>query len=179
MNLTRHTDYEKFVGRDLRDALELSALIKEGEELLDVGSGGGVPGVVLAILRPDIVVTLSESTGKKAAALQDMVARVNLPVSVFATRAEDLCDDFRFTVTTARAVGPLYKLLTWFQPHWLSLGRLLAIKGPKWVEERKEARHRGLMQNLQLRKVASYEMPDTGAESVILKIWPMGAPEVF
>jgi len=178
MNLTRHTDYAKFVGRDLRDVLELSALIKEGEEVLDVGSGGGVPGVVLSILRPDLVISLSESTGKKASALQDIVAQVNLPVSVFAARAEDLCDDFRFTATTARAVGPLYKLLTWFQPHWVSLGRLLAIKGPKWVDERKEARHRGLMHGLQLRKVASYEMPDTGAESVILKIWPAGVPEV-
>src|ERR671919_480947 len=53
LNLTRHTDYEKFVSRDLADSLELAKHLKPGEEVLDVGSGGGVPGIVLAIVRPD------------------------------------------------------------------------------------------------------------------------------
>src|SRR6187401_3195731 len=58
LNLTRHTDYEKFVSRDLIDSLELAKLLRPGEEVLDVGTGGGVPGIVLAILRPDLKVTL-------------------------------------------------------------------------------------------------------------------------
>ena len=73
LNLTRHTDYEKFVARDLRDTLELSKLLHPEEEVLDVGTGGGVPGVVLAIIRPDLRVTLCESVGKKAQAVQEMV----------------------------------------------------------------------------------------------------------
>ena len=71
INLTRHTDYEKFVSRDLVDTLELSKLLGEGEEVLDVGSGGGVPGVLLAILRPDLHLALCESVGKKAAVLEE------------------------------------------------------------------------------------------------------------
>ena len=51
MNLTRHTDYDKFVARDLVDTIQLSALIPPQQEVLDVGTGGGVPGIVLAILR--------------------------------------------------------------------------------------------------------------------------------
>src|SRR5438067_13937674 len=50
INLTRHTDYEKFVSRDLVDTLQLVPHLRESEDVLDVGTGGGVPGIVLAIL---------------------------------------------------------------------------------------------------------------------------------
>jgi len=77
-------------------------------------------------------------------------------------------EEFRFDVLVARAVGPLWKMCTWFKPHWRRFDRLLAIKGPSWTEERGEARHRGLMHGVELRKVASYPMPGTNSESVIL-----------
>src|SRR4029453_17337716 len=54
MNLTRHTTLEKFVTRDVIDSQQLAALLRRGERVLDVGTGGGVPGVILAILRPDL-----------------------------------------------------------------------------------------------------------------------------
>src|SRR6476620_1193170 len=56
INLTRHTDYEKFVGRDVLDSLKLADHLRESDEILDVGTGGGVPGVVLAIVRPNLQV---------------------------------------------------------------------------------------------------------------------------
>ena len=171
LNLTRHTDYEKFVSRDVLDSQQLSQLLEPGEEVLDIGSGGGVPGVILAILRPDLEVSLCESVGKKAAALEAIVRELALPTPVHRARAEDVLEDLRFDVLTARAVGPLWKICTWLQPHWHSFDRLLAIKGPRWPEERGEARHRGLLNRVELRKVVSYPMPDTDSESVILKIW--------
>ena len=58
LNLTRHTTYDKFVTRDLYDTIQLAKLIPEDKEVLDVGSGGGVPGVLLAIIRPDLKVCL-------------------------------------------------------------------------------------------------------------------------
>jgi 16S rRNA (guanine527-N7)-methyltransferase len=67
-------------------------------------------------------------------------------------------------------VAKLRKLLEWFRPHWPSIGRLLLIKGPAWVEERGEARHYGLMHALSLRKLAAYPLPGTDSESVILQI---------
>src|SRR5690349_13280863 len=66
INLTRHTDFERFVSRDVTDTVQLATLIHPGEEVLEIGSGGGVPGLLLAILRPDLTVTLTESVGKKA-----------------------------------------------------------------------------------------------------------------
>lgn len=174
LNLTRHTDYDKFVSRDLRDSLEVAKWIGEGTDVLDVGSGGGVPGIVLAVVRPDLELSMCESVGKKAKVLSEIVAQLDLPIAVYAARAEDVLEDMRFATLTARAIGPLWKMLTWFQPHWASIDQLLAIKGPAWVDERGEARHRGLMHNLDLRKLASYPMPGTESESVILRITHSG-----
>jgi 16S rRNA (guanine527-N7)-methyltransferase len=177
INLTRHTDYEKFVSRDLVDTQQLSSLIHPGEEVLEIGSGGGVPGLLLALLRPDLHVTLTESVGKKAKVLDDIVERLGVKVRVAAVRAEAVLQQERYDVTIARAVGPLATLLTWLKPHWLSVGRLLAIKGPKWGDERGEARHRGLLQDLEMRKAAEYPLAGTPSQSVILKVWPSGAIE--
>src|SRR5688572_2661927 len=60
INLTRHTTYDLFVRRDLLDTFELAKFIAAGEEVLDVGTGGGVPGIPLAILRPDLKVSLCD-----------------------------------------------------------------------------------------------------------------------
>ena len=73
INLTRHTDFEKFVTRDVVDSLALERFIETGERVLDVGTGGGVPGVILAIARPDLDVTLCESVAKKARVGEDIV----------------------------------------------------------------------------------------------------------
>jgi 16S rRNA (guanine527-N7)-methyltransferase len=170
LNLTRHTDYDKFVSRDLLDSLELSRLLPPREEILDVGTGGGVPGVVLAILRPDLEVSLSESVGKKARVVEAIVRELDLPVAVHAERAEKILTDLRFDTLVARAVGPLWKMCHWFTPHWQEFGQLLAIKGPRWVEERQAARERRLLAGVELRRVAVYRMPGTDSESVILRL---------
>ncbi len=170
LNLTRHTDFDTFASRDVVDAWQLAQHLQPGEEVLDVGSGGGAPGVILAIIRPDLQMTLAESVGKKAQTLDSIVADLDLPVAVFNSRAEHMLDDFRYDVLVARAVGSMSRMLKWFEPHWSAFHRLLLIKGPRWVDERKEARERGLLSNLELRRVASYPMPSTESESVILQI---------
>jgi 16S rRNA (guanine527-N7)-methyltransferase len=176
INLTRHTDYEKFVVRDVVDSLELARQIGEGETVLDVGTGGGVPGVILAIIRPDLQVSLCDSVAKKAKAVEAIVAALNLPIAVAHARAEDLLDVTHYDTLVARAVAPLHKMLTWLGPYWADrLDQLLVIKGPRWVDERGEARHRGTLRDLELRRVASYQTPGTDAENVILRIWPKQA----
>ncbi len=172
LNLTRHTDYQKFVTRDLVDSQVFCDHLRPGESVLDVGTGGGVPGVVLAILRDDLEVTLAESVGKKARAVADIVYRLGLGLSVYHGRAEDRLADHRYTTLVVRAVARLRKLLEWFRPHWEAIGRLLVIKGPAWVEERGEARHYGLMHDLTLRKLAVWPLPGTSNESVLLEIKP-------
>lgn len=173
LNLTRHTTWDLFVGRDLRDCLQLAPLLEAGEEVLDLGSGNGVPGIPLAILRPDVEVSLAESVAKRANALGEIVAEIGVPVTVYAARGEDLLEDFRFTSVVSRAVGSITKFCRWIEPHWMNADRLLLIKGPKWVEERGEARHLGVLANLQMRKVAAYPLgDDQDSEGVILQLWP-------
>ncbi|NND99792.1 MAG: 16S rRNA (guanine(527)-N(7))-methyltransferase RsmG [Pirellulaceae bacterium] len=177
INLTRHTTWDLFVGRDLRDTLQLAPLLTEGEEVLDLGSGNGVPGIPLAILRGDIEVALAESVAKRAKVLGEMVGDLDLPVAVYAARGEDLLHDFRFTSIVSRAVGSITKFCRWVEPHWTNVDRLLLIKGPKWVQERGEARHLGALSNLQIRRVAEYPLgDDADSAGVILQIWPTGRP---
>lgn len=170
LNLTRHLDYETFVARDLVDSIHLAEFLNDGERVLDVGSGGGVPGIVLAILRPDVKVWVSDSIEKKTKALADMVRELGLNTRVINSRVQDLLPKKDFDTLVARAVGPMSKLLRWVAPYWNRFDRMLLIKGPRWVEERGDARHRGLLQDVELRKLKSYPMPGTESESVILSV---------
>ncbi len=172
LNLTRHTDYRKFVARDLIDSLAIAEFLRPAERVLDEGTGGGVPGMILAVVRPDLKVELCESVAKKARAVAEIVAQLELAVPVHPLRAEALLESRTYDTLVARAVGRLRRLLTWFRPHWDAFGRLLVLKGPSWVEERGEARHYGLMQGLALRKLKTYTLPLTGAQSVLLQICP-------
>ena len=170
MNLTRHDTYDKFVGRDLIDSLAFAEFLGQGETVLDVGTGGGVPGIVLAVVRPDLKISLCESVGKKARAVAEMVGTLNLNVPVYSSRAEEILNDVPFNTLVIRAVARMEKLLRWFRPHWQHCDRLLILKGPGWVEERGEARHLGLMNKLALRKLKAYPLPGTDSESVLLQI---------
>ena len=170
INLTRHTDFEKFVARDLIDSLAFARFLQPNEKALDVGSGGGVPGVVLAIVRDDLDLSLCESIGKKARALADIVERLGLKTPVIHARAEDVLAQQRFDTLIVRAVAKLKRLLEWFQPHWNAFDRLLVLKGPTWLAERGEARHYGLLNDLALRKLATYPLPGTESESALLQI---------
>lgn len=172
LNLTRHTDYDRFVARDLVDSLVFAEFLQQGERVLDVGTGGGVPGVVLSVVRPDLQVALSESVAKRARAVTDIVEKLGLSVPVHAMRAEELLGEWKGNTLAVRAVAGLPKLLRWVRPRWDAFDRLLTVKGPAWVDERGEARHLGLLRNLALRKLKSYPLPGTDSESVLLQICP-------
>jgi 16S rRNA (guanine527-N7)-methyltransferase len=172
INLTRHTGFEKFVARDVVDSLAIAKYLQPNETVLDVGSGGGVPGVILSIVRDDLRVSMCESVAKRARVLADVVERLELRSPVVKSRAADPLTRPPFDRLVIRAVARLKKLLEWFQPHWKNIGRLLILKGPSWVDERGEARHHGLMHDLALRKLCSYPLPGTESESVLLQIWP-------
>jgi 16S rRNA (guanine527-N7)-methyltransferase len=171
INLTRHTDYEKFVTRDLLDSLAFAEALAPDQPVVDVGSGGGVPGIVLAIVRPDLKLTLTESIGKKAKVLDDVVARLGLSATVYRGRAEQLLQARKQHTLVIRAVARLPKLLEWFGPLWGRFQRMLVLKGPSWTEERSEARHLGALHGIELRKHKTYRTPGTDAENVLLELW--------
>ena len=158
------------MARDLVDTIEVSRLIPAESNVLDMGSGGGVPGMVLAILRPDLEVTLSESVGKKAVALQSIAMDIKLEIEVANSRAEKLLEDFSFDYTTVRAVGALHKICTWLDGVWASAGKVLAVKGPNWKNERNEAAEKGLLRKIDIEVVAEYPSPGADWNSYILQL---------
>mgnify|MGYP001141713221 CR=1 FL=1 len=140
MNLTRITDREAARVQHVGDTLTLLPFLpREAHRLADIGSGGGVPGIPLAIARRDVQVVLIESTRKKAAFLRECAADLELSnVLVRDERAEEAGrSDLResFDVVTARAVGEMVWLAEWCLPLVRKGGVMLAMKGQKIHEE--------------------------------------------
>ena len=146
MNLTAITDAPGAWERHALDALSLVPHLAEvpaGGRLVDVGSGGGIPGIPLAIVRPDLHVTLIEATQKKAWFLSAVSDELRLThVATRAERAEKLAGGAlagQFDVVTARAVARLATLVPLVVPLARAGGRLLLIKGQRVDEELAEA----------------------------------------
>jgi 16S rRNA (guanine527-N7)-methyltransferase len=147
MNLTAIKDPAEAWERHALDALTLLPLLAEigaGSRLVDIGSGGGLPGIPLAIARPDLRVTLIEATQKKAAFLSAVVEALGLAhVDVRAERAEQLGGGKlrgAFDVVTARAVARLSMLVPLTAPFAKPGGLLLLVKGQRADEELGEAK---------------------------------------
>ncbi|HTD97123.1 MAG TPA: 16S rRNA (guanine(527)-N(7))-methyltransferase RsmG [Edaphobacter sp.] len=107
-NLTAIRDPEEIVRRHFGESLfaaqHLSSPDKLPATLLDLGSGAGFPGLPIALLHPEITITLAESQNKKATFLREVVRTLNLPVEVWPARAESLPPTRRFHTVTLRAV---------------------------------------------------------------------------
>jgi 16S rRNA (guanine527-N7)-methyltransferase len=115
--------------RHVLNCAAVAPLVPAGAQVVDVGSGAGLPGVVLALARTDLRVTLVEPLLRRVTWLQDVVDDLGLgSVSVVRARAEEL-DGQAFDVATARAVAPLDRLAAWCLPLLREGGFLLALKG--------------------------------------------------
>ena len=114
--------------RHIFNSLPLITLMPEGATVIDIGSGAGLPGVVLGLARPDLQITLLEPLERRATFLLEVVAQIGLTnLQVVRGRAEE--QKSRYQIVTARAVAPLPKLL---QISWRLIapgGKLLALKG--------------------------------------------------
>jgi 16S rRNA (guanine527-N7)-methyltransferase len=124
--------------RHLLNSAVLGELVPEGCRVLDVGSGAGLPGIPLALARPDLAIVLLEPMARRVVWLQEVVAVLGLAVSVYRGRAEDSqvrdhCGGN--DVVTARAVAPLGRLAGWSLPLVAPGGRLLAVKGVSAEQE--------------------------------------------
>lgn len=128
-NLTAVRDPQQMLGLHLLDSLSILADVPDGA-LIDIGSGAGLPGIPLAIVRPQLAVSLVEPVGKKARFLREVVRQLKLAnVRVFDCRAEQVDEPGRYDCLSARALGSLAQLIA-FGGHLLKPdGRLLAMKG--------------------------------------------------
>ncbi len=147
-NLTAITDPAEAWTRHILDSLALVPLLASAEarSAIDIGSGGGLPGIPLAIVMRDVQFTLLEATGKKARFLEETAAALELKnVLVINDRAETLGQDHKshrehYDVVLARAVGRLSVLLELTVPLARIGGHVLAMKGAQAESEIAEAK---------------------------------------
>ena len=150
-NLVSARAREELRGRHVPECLAFAELLPVTGRFLDLGSGGGFPGIIVALHGRERTVHLLDATAKKTAFLRNTAARLGVPVEVHTGRAEDLGAGAlggTFDVVTARAVAPLVTLVAWAEPFLGPGGALYAIKGERWGEElaaaSREIERRGL-----------------------------------
>ena len=138
VRLTGTRGADELYGQHIRDSLESVPLLPDEGPVIDVGSGGGLPGIVWAICRPDLGVVLLDSVGKKCRAMREIADALGLGnVEVVCERSEDFARTRReaFALACARAVASAGVTAELLSPLVRVGGRLLTFKGPKLTEE--------------------------------------------
>lgn len=159
-NLTSLRDPMQMVTHHLLDSLAAVPAFAAAKNVLDVGSGGGLPGIVLAIVRPDLKVSMIDTVHKKTAFLTQVKAELGLVnVTVYTARVEQLQVSDKFDVITSRAFADLSDFVNWSSHLLADGGRYIALKGvaPKDEQER-------LPPEWKVDKVEPLEVPRLGAE---------------
>jgi 16S rRNA (guanine527-N7)-methyltransferase len=164
-NLTAIRDPGQMLVKHLLDALAIAPHVPAGR-LADLGTGPGLPGIPLALVRPDVEVTLVESNGKKARFLREAVRRLDLKrVRVLEMRAEDVAEPGAFDAITARALDRIAGILRvgghLLAPH----GKLLAMKAARVDEEVAE-----LPPGWRLESVLPLTVPGLDAERALVVV---------
>lgn len=160
--------------RHVLNCAALAAFVPRDTEVIDVGSGAGLPGIPLALARPDARVTLLEPMARRVSFLDQVVAELGLTnVQVRRGRAEDVVPE-SFDVAVARAVAPLSRLMTMTLPLLRPGGRLVALKGRGASEEIEAAK--GVLPAGRGAKVSLVHSP-VGAEVATVVIVSVGSHE--
>jgi 16S rRNA (guanine527-N7)-methyltransferase len=159
-NLTSLRDPMQMVTHHLLDSLAAVPAFAGDANVLDVGAGGGLPGIVLAIARPDMSVSMIDTVHKKTAFLTQVKAELGLAnVTVYTMRVEQLQVSDKFDVITSRAFADLSDFVNWSSHLLAEPGRYIALKGvaPKDEQERLPAQWK-------VTKVEPLQVPRLGAE---------------
>jgi 16S rRNA (guanine527-N7)-methyltransferase len=135
-NLTSLRDPMQMVTHHLLDSLAAVPAFAGASNVLDVGSGGGLPGIVLAIVRPDMKVSMIDTVHKKTAFLTQVKAELGLAnVTVYTARVEQLQVSDKFDVITSRAFADLSDFVNWSSHLLAEQGRYIALKGVAPLDE--------------------------------------------
>jgi 16S rRNA (guanine527-N7)-methyltransferase len=158
IDLTAARTAEELVDLMVADALVLAGRVERGARIVDVGTGAGAPGLALALLRPDLRVTLVEPNGKRASFLRTVVGSVGrADVVLSRERGESLAGRRAWDVAVSRATLP--------PPAWLDLATKLAAPGGTiWLLLSKEAPPEH--PRARLAETIAYQWPLTGASRV-------------
>ncbi|MFJ5922709.1 16S rRNA (guanine(527)-N(7))-methyltransferase RsmG [Kitasatospora sp. NPDC092948] len=127
--------------RHVLNCAVLAELLPAEVSLCDVGSGAGLPGIPVALARPDVSVTLLEPLLRRTTFLEEVVRELGLDnVTVLRGRAEEMIGKLAVDVVTARAVAPLDRLAGWGMPLLRPYGQMLALKGDTAEQELTDSR---------------------------------------
>lgn len=146
MNLTAITEPNEIVSKHFVDCLSLlrEIEIKQGARMIDVGTGAGFPGLVILIARPDINMTLMDSTAKRLKFVQSVIDELSLKADVVHMRAEEAGKDSKFRekfdISCARAVANMNVLSEYCLPFLKQGGVFAAMKGAKAASELENAK---------------------------------------
>lgn len=158
-NLTSLRDPMQMVTHHLLDSLAAVAAFEGVKSVLDVGAGGGLPGLVLAIARPDMQVSLIDTVHKKTAFLTQVKAELGLAnVTVYTMKVQDLKAE-PFEVITSRAFADLSDFVNWSGHLLAEGGRFIALKGTAPAEEQQR-----LPQEWKVQELRPLRVPKLDAE---------------
>jgi 16S rRNA (guanine527-N7)-methyltransferase len=159
-NLTSVRDPMQMVTLHVLDSLAAVPAFAGASNVLDVGAGGGLPGMVLAISRPDMKVSMIDTVHKKTAFLNQVKAELGLSnVTVYTKRVEQLEVKTKFDVITSRAFADLSDFVNWSGHLLQEGGRFIALKGTAPAEERER-----LPEPWKVQKLEPLEVPGLDAE---------------
>ncbi|MCQ8212519.1 16S rRNA (guanine(527)-N(7))-methyltransferase RsmG [Cetobacterium somerae] len=174
-NLTAIRDTKDAIEKHFLDSLLLQNLIdeKKGKKAIDIGTGAGFPGMVLAIFNPDMEFVLMDSVGKKTVFLQNVKELLNLEnVTVINSRAEDYINDSNresFDIGLCRGVNKLNVILEYMIPFIKVDGYFLAQK-MAGTEEEGEATNALETLGAKIVKIHRYKLPTYGDERLVVEI---------
>lgn len=173
INLTAITDPQEIVLKHFADSISLLKYceIPQGAKVIDVGTGAGFPGIALMIARPDINLTLLDSTKKKLTVLDDILVQTGLTAELVHSRAEEAGKSAkfreRFDIATARAVANLRELSEYCLPFVKPGGMFISMKAAKAEEEINGAKKAIALLGGELIKTDSFELFEAGERSII------------
>jgi 16S rRNA (guanine527-N7)-methyltransferase len=159
-NLTSLRDPMQMVTHHLLDSLAATPAFRDAKNVLDVGAGGGLPGIVLAIVRPDMQVAMIDTVHKKTAFLTQVKAQLGLAnATIHTMKVQDLQVSDKFDVITSRAFADLSDFVNWSSHLLAEGGCYIALKGVAPQEERER-----VPAAWRVAKVEPLQVPRLGAE---------------
>lgn len=173
INLTAITDPEGVTIKHFLDSLTIFSYvdIPEGAKVIDVGTGAGFPGLAMLIARPDLDMTLMDSTKKRLTVIENILENIGLTANVVHSRAEDAGQNkaFReqYDFSTARAVTNLRDLAEYCLPFVKVGGSFVPMKSAKTEEEIAEGKKAIHVLGGQIAKVDSFELLNCGERTII------------
>lgn len=176
INLTAIKNDRDIVLNHFIDSTSIAPFIDNGKKLLDIGSGGGFPGIPLKIIRDELDVTLLDSVNKKVSFLNDTIRKLELQkIKAMWGRAEDLNNDIErnsFDYVLTRAVGRISEIAKLSHPYLAEGGIIVLMRGKKGLSEWNEVKQE-LRDKFELVEIKEFNLPQTDQLRTIIVLKPL------